>query len=284
MYKLNVAESLSFFARWIKKLFWLNFVFIVLLCFFRIAAWLYFGPSQNIEGHFTEILDALLLGARFDLSLLSLLTLLPLLYLFWVTLRRSERSLENYGQVVRPYFLLTFLLVSLFMVLDFSYFGYLKEHLDLAWLEGLANDPQTELERLAELNTPLFYVGLVGGGLIYIWVVFAFSKSLLKSFRLKQSFISKSSFNYVPAFFLSLALLALGAWGSFHEERLTPSEATFSRNTFVNYLAGNSLLFLLQDYQAPKAAIESNEPNSSRNSNPEQNYEFLEFNPTKDQQ
>lgn len=285
MYKLNVAESLSFFFNWIKKLILANIFFVILLSLIRAATWFHYGDTQGLEGRFIEVLEALLLGLRYDLSLLCVITTLPLFYLFFVTVKRSERSLENYGAIVRPYFLITFFAVSAFLVIDFSFYGHLQAHIGMTWLQSFIQDPHPELSRLWEQTSAAVFVAVAALSLIYIWLSLRISRRIFKAFRLKQSFVQRSAWIYLPSFALALILLFIGAWGTVHQERLLPSEASSSSNSFVNYLAGNSLLFLAQQHEVPKVTDPSHaEPQSYKTIDPNQRYEFLEFNPTKDQQ
>ena len=221
---IQIASSLALWS--LATLFFLSLI--------RLASLLFYSHAANFAGH--DLAKAFLLGLRFDLSTVCYLLVLPALISGpWMGLGTRD-SVVNLSRGLRFYLVVISMLVVILAFVDFIYYSYFQDHLNIM-VFGFFEDDTWALLRTFWTNYPV------------IWIVLSFVaadlaiqrglKALLRA-RPPASWSSPQLW-FLPAQFVCIFLLALGARGSFGLFPLGVADATISTEPFVNYLAFSGL-------------------------------------------
>ncbi len=216
---------------------------------FRVAAVLSYADAHTRSNFSKDLWLALLFGIRFDLTVLGYLLFPPMLLLFALSLTRRPSWLEAFSLWTRPYFLIVILLISFFLSLDFFYYAYFKDHINILVFAFFEDDTEAILKTVWH-NYPLipFLLAMTFGG----WAIWQGLKKIL------PNFVYTTHGAVYPRFFRGLIytaiflLVGLGARGSLGLFPLGPDHTVISSNSFVNYLSYNGILAF---YRATKLKI-----------------------------
>jgi len=233
---LRTISRLPALARFLLTLAAIDFAVFSLM---RAAFWVAFRETLA-EASRGELLEALYLGAKFDLRLVLLL-LLPLALLGWIPLfdparRRAARS------AWLAYLVAAECVVLLLYFVDFGHYAYVGVRLNASLVDHLT--PVSVAARVAWETYPvlpcLLGLGLLTSG--YGWLVRWSARHTLGA---PAEPLGKWARR---AAIVALALLyALGIYGKWSAYPLRWSEAYFSPSEAVAALALNPVLFFLVD-------------------------------------
>ncbi len=231
------------------KFFILNLLFLALAR----GLFLYKFSQELINLPWQELLQAFLLGAQMDSSLLAYLFapffLIGILPFLGVEFSQISRSFFGYLLA------LCFLLVLALTLIDIEFFSVYNSHLNLASIEYLDDDLSVLWDMIWSDYPVVWYAGafvLVSG--IYLFL----SHLIIKSKPLKTRL---TVFNLGKRFVLLLVCLSslfLAARGSLGNDQINWGKAFYSKNNLANQLALNPVFNLYRNiYYAQKIEKEN---------------------------
>ncbi len=236
----------------IRQIIWLQLPFLFLLTVFRGLLFLMYSPGYE-ERYTQEIISAFWLGFRIDLVLVSHLFILPLLLVIFNQIIRNRIPIDTVQKTITLYYVVAGLLVSAIIGMDFGFFSYFNEHINIL-IFGIFEDDTWALIEIAKKNYNLFLITL----LIVLYAVsltFLVRKIMAKQkplkLQLKPIYKAFVYFGLVLLIFLG----ARGSVGTFPLLKLIPDVST---DTFINALPKSGVFELLrangQYWQSHKGA------------------------------
>ncbi|MFD2528316.1 MULTISPECIES: LTA synthase family protein [Polaribacter] len=223
---------------YIKYIF-IHLIFLfAYIFFFRILFYFLFSELDNIA--ISEIKKGFFLGARFDLKL-AVITIFPIAILVLIT-NYKFFSKKIFKIIANIYFLIGYVILTLFFLFDFGYYDYLNIRLDASSLRFLSN---LKISSKVLVESYPIYKGLIGLLLLGI-AVFWFSKFIYNSFTTQKTFIT----NKVKSlyFIVTFLILSFGIYNSFTHYPLRWSQAFFSKNNAVNQFTLNPVLYFFDSF------------------------------------
>ena len=185
------------------------------------------GPFNTIE-----LLHALWIGFRLDLSLLAYTAALPLLYYFLVWIFNWHKKVLS-ASVLRVYLFIVFTLISLMLLGDVAYFSYFSQHISIM-VFGVIDDDTRALMQIAQKNYNLPLLGTVAFAYFFLlgWLL-----------RRRITFVSFQPPFVLQAAFFALAitltlLLGRGTLGTFPLAKKLPE---VSSDMLINMLPQNGV-------------------------------------------
>lgn len=211
----------------------------------RILFWgLYRRPGLS----FTQISEALWLGARFDLTVACYIFSIPLL-LFWAdrtigllpSLESGRGRLRSWiTPLLSPYLILMFTLVSLISMIDVGYYSFYQDRLNVI-LFGFIEDDTWAVVKTIWKNYPVIWITF---GMILLlvgqaWSLHRFSRAALSrpATELRPGWRSLAFLGSF-FFFLGNGVAARGSLGLFP---LSEMDTHISSEDFVNLLSYNPI-------------------------------------------
>ncbi len=237
---------------YIRYIFTNVFFLFVFALLFRVIFYLFFAELNNASS--IEIRKAFLLGIRFDLKL-AILTFFPMAILILiVNFRFFKRSI--YKKIATFYLVLSYLVLTLFYLVDFGYYEYLAIRLDASSLRFLGN---LKISTQVLFESYPVYKGLLGlfilGLLVYLFVKFIYKKfhnstEILMTKKLK-----------VIYFIGTFLVLSFGVYNSFTHFPLRWSQAFLSKNNKVNQFGLNPILYFFDSFAFRSEGVNMDEFN-----------------------
>ena len=234
---------------YIKYIFSSFFLIAAFNLIFRILFYFYSAELNNATSQ--EISNAFWLGIRFDFKLASI-AIFPLAF-FILILNHNFFKRKIYQKIASIYFVLTFLTLSLFYIIDFGYYDYLSIRLDAAslrFLEDLKISSQVLLE-----SYPVFK-GLLGL-IVFVFFIYKLFNFIYKNFQKSLKVIPKKA--KALYFIATFLLLSFSIYNSFTHYPLRWSEAFFSKNNKVNQFALNPVLYFFDSFAFRTEAVNMDE-------------------------
>ncbi len=231
------------------KFFILNLFFLALAR----GLFLYKFSPQLIDLPWQELLQAFIIGAQMDSSLLAYLFapffLIGILPFLGVEFSQISRSLLGYLLA------LCFLLVLLLTLIDIEFFAVYNAHLNLTSVEYLDDDLGVLWEMIWSDYPVIWYTGAF---LLVSAIYLFFSHLIIKSRPLKTRL---TVFNLSKRFVLLIICtggLFLAARGSIGNDQINWGKAFYSQNNMANQLALNPVFNLYRNvYYAQDASSEN---------------------------
>ncbi len=236
------------FSKEILSFFKLILCFFTLAIIFRLLFFFGFKSSSELAYSSSDLWKAFYIGLRFDLRAAIILSL-PF-WFFGYSLKIINALFEEKNRQLflstAPHptiflkiafsFLLS--LYSIFFLIDFGFYDYLKNRMDASAIDFLKN-PTISLQMVSETYPLAYVIPVILAVLISFFLVLHFFTFKEKLFVTGEP-VFKTSFKLkLPLFFLLAAL----AHGKISQYPLRWSEAYFSPNNFISSLGLNPLLY-----------------------------------------
>jgi len=184
---------------------------------------------------YSELLEALWIGVRFDLRL-ACLVVLPIAFIFLIPILNPIHNLIL-RKLSRIYLCAISIVLTLFYTFDLGNYGYLDQRIDLSSFKLLEN-PLISFGMAFE-TYPVFWIAL--GLMIIMWILwkginwaFLFLNDQPRLFRYRDKSIG---------FFIASMIFFFSIWGTFRQYRLLWSDAYFSNDPFIVSVALNPVLY-----------------------------------------
>tara|TARA_Y100001970_G_scaffold71395_1_gene90716 strand:+ start:2174 stop:4057 length:1884 start_codon:yes stop_codon:yes gene_type:complete len=184
---------------------------------------------------YSELLEALWIGIRFDLRL-ACFVVLPIAFIFLIPILNPMNNLFL-RKLSRGYLCAVSILLTLFYTFDLGNYGYLDQRIDLSSFKLLEN-PLISFGMVFE-TYPVFWILL--GLMIVMWMLlkginwaFLFLNDQPKLFRYRDKYVG---------FFIASMIFFFSIWGTFRQYRLLWSDAYFSNDPFIVSISLNPVLY-----------------------------------------
>ncbi len=216
-----------------------NVLFLfVYLVIFRLL--FYFFALENTNFETSELQNAIQLGLRFDLKLAALMVF-PIAILVLIL---NDRFFENqlYRKINTIYWVLTYILLTIFYFFDFGFYDYLNTRIDATALHFTKN-LKISLQVIFE-SYPVF-TGLFGL-LVLGFVLFKIANWHYKKYDIDIIILT---FKKKAIYFVStIIILSFFIYSSFTHYPLRWSQAFFSKNIAINQFALNPVLYFFDSF------------------------------------
>lgn len=198
---------------------------------FRLLAFvLYKSPNHSFLD--SEVLNALVLGFRFDLSTVSYALVIPVLIIGpWIALA-PIRSFVTLLTFTKLFLVLAAFLISFILMVDLIYYSYFQDHLNIL-IFGFFEDDTWAITQTLWRNYPAIRILMALGVFTYLL------KKLMDRFFLKlpnPTNPQSAPLIFVPHFVL-IVIISVLARGGFALFPLGIADTNISKDPFVNHLA-----------------------------------------------
>jgi len=221
----------------IKFLVLLTAVEVIVLTLFRVAfffAFLKYGENFSYE----QVLYSFWLGFRFDLQLVIIINL-PILLLSPIPIIGIFKSLfAKYFWLI--YILLSNIFIIIIYIINFAYYDFFKKMVDSSIIRYFY-DIKDALTMVKE-GYPLISVSIIS--FISFVIIFIFLKKLYESINSQNDIQMNKAVKRVVYTVFVIIYIFLG-YGKFELYPWRWSEAFYSTNTFLSYLASNPVTYFV---------------------------------------
>jgi phosphoglycerol transferase MdoB-like AlkP superfamily enzyme len=207
---------------------------------YRFVFFSYYGKNSGLtwSKNLLEILNAFFMGLRFDLSVIGIVNVLPAVIFIIVFLTGISFALKYFILFLRHYYLLCIGTIVVLFFIDFNFYAYFKDHLNIL-IYGVLEDDTSALMKTFGSDYNLF---LIFFSLFLTFVsIFIFLKKTLK-FKTYDFKFPKFLNKFLISLTISTIIFA-SARGTFGKLPLGDC-ATISSNAFLNQTAINCVYTL----------------------------------------
>lgn len=229
-----------YYWRWLKSLFYLFLIFIILTTSARLFFVLYFGSFSTLMSHLPEMKKAFFLGLRFDLIPLAYVNAVPFILLNLGYFLPGKKVIKALRFLIISFLFAGYLLIAWSYVFDYGFYSYFQEHLNILFFGFFEDDTKALLISIHK-NYNLFIVLTV----VFIchFILFKLIKLLFSPFDFDLK-VRKKPLAISFTFMIGLTLIAFLGRGNFTRLPLSIEDAHISENEFINETALNGLLTL----------------------------------------
>ena len=240
--------------QFIKRIITLNIIFALIMTVYRIIFTFYYSSWSNLSGYLNDLIQAFILGVRYDCAILAYINSLVTLFfiIFWFI--GKQKPFIKFVKSLKYYYTIFFGFIITLLCIDFGFYSYFQNHMNILMFGVFEDDTQALFSTIAE-NYPVVWVGI---GFILIFVFVYFLTKLTVEKKVIGYYIEKTKI-YIKIIF-ALILLSVNfiiARGSFGLFPLGVDNAEISTNTFINKVAINGIYTL-------QAAIEARSKEKDR--------------------
>ncbi len=240
--------------QFIKKIITLNIIFALIMTIYRIIFTFYYSSWSNLSGYLSDLIQAFILGVRYDCAILAYINSLVTLFfiIFWFI--GKQKPFVKFVKSLKYYYTIFFGSIVTLLCIDFGFYSYFQNHMNILMFGVFEDDTQALFSTIVE-NYPVVWVGI---GFILIFVFVYFLTKIVVEKKVIGYYIEKTKI-YIKII-LALILLSVNfiiARGSFGLFPLGVDNAEISTNTFINKVAINGIYTL-------QAAIEARSKEKDR--------------------
>lgn len=244
----------------------------------RILWFFTYRKGDELPTFFNDLLLALWLGARFDLSAFCHLSAVSFLFwLFWLIAGPSSwgKTMLSFQRYLWCGLLL---LLAAILAADFTFYGYFQDHFN-ALIFGLIQDDTQAILKTVWKNYPVIKITLVTITIYWLLNQWLIRLWTLSSARSRWPFLKR-----LPLVVLSFFVIGLGARGTLGLFPLEIMHTAISSNAFINTLSfngGHALVRAIQLYDQQRQSWDENLIQLGYRENPDQAIrDFQESHPT----
>lgn len=223
----------------LKKIILLNVAFLFVGLGFRIIFLVSFGPWTELAKLPDELLNAFVLGARFDLTVLCYINSIPVLWMLILSLVHQTHRLQNLKKFLIYYYSFMLFIVVTVSAMDLGFYSYFQDHLNIIFF-GLWEDDAVANFKIFWKNYP--FVTILT---IFIFMIVLMHQLIRWHFQFSLPKIQVKSYwdslKLSSIFFSVFLVNGLGARGSLGLFPLTEMDTGISQNIFINKLSFNGV-------------------------------------------
>ncbi|WP_203970333.1 LTA synthase family protein [Capnocytophaga stomatis] len=221
-----ISSGLKYFAYFFLFFLINRFVFLYV-----------YGNYEQLLSHKTDLVQAFLMGGRFDISVICY-GFLPLA-LFWLISLFIKKSFSQKFENIYLNFCKYYLLFALFVftslqIIDFFFYQFFQSHINILFF-GIFNDDTSAVLHSVWTDYPILMILLVFTLVFISFLVF--HKFIYRSFQQNTNRISKTASICLLLIFPSFIIGMRGSLGVFTLQR---DHTNVSSNTFINSLCYNA--------------------------------------------
>lgn len=217
----------------------LFFINLIIMSGFRLATLLYYGDLKVLLQSPGDLLHAFVLGLRFDLSALCYLLALALIiyyFIFW-----HDKVRPYWKSFFTWYWSVGFIAFSIILGLDFGYYSYFQDHINILAF-GLFEDDTVALLWTMWKNYPILW--LLAATILYCWFIFHLTRTLINKPSDLQLTVRLPG--KIALHVLTILIISLGARGGWALFPLSHGDTAITTNPFINHLSYNGFHALIR--------------------------------------
>ncbi len=228
------SKVLSYFLK--NALFFLLVFFISRLVFL-----ISYGNDAVLLDEQQGILNAFVIGARFDISAICygfLPLVLGLLISLFIPQQKDQGFKKIFSNITKYYLLVVLVVYVTLIIIDYFFYQFFQSHINLLFF-GIFNDDTTAVLTSVWTDYPLFIIALIYVAAIVSWLLWnsITAKQFKNSNKTYNKILSVVALLFFPLFFVGMR----GSVGTFTLRR---EHTNVSKNEFVNSLCYNALYSL----------------------------------------
>jgi len=215
--------------------------FVLLFALGRLIFLFSYGTSEVFEHEKGKIVEAFIVGARFDVSAICY-GFLPLV-LFWLSSlfipKKYELGFSKAYEIFARYYLLFATVVFLtLIIIDYFFYQFFQSHINLLFF-GIFNDDTQAVLTSVWTDYPLFSIALVYATVVVAWLFWSkrVKRKVIKPAQSRAKVYGLIGLLIFPLFFIGMR----GSLGVFTLRR---EHTNISKNEFVNSLCYNAMYSL----------------------------------------
>lgn len=236
-----MIERLHFYQQFIKRFIVFGAVSLIGLSLIRMVWFLTYNRGDEWQSFSRDILNAFLLGLRFDLSAFCYLNMVPILILSSWLYSGPSHTPVILKKILSHLWSLWLIFAIYIIAVDFVYYSYFQDHINVL-IFGFFTDDTRALISTFWNNYPV----------VWIFAFFALSYylifKLLHGWLLSMTSMPEKTHSSLSNFKLSLFLplltilsVGLGARGSISLFPLGVMDTAISQNQFINQIPLNGV-------------------------------------------
>ncbi|MGA2090940.1 MAG: hypothetical protein ABSH12_05715, partial [Endomicrobiales bacterium] len=244
-------EDISFLRilRFAGRVVLLNASILFFMSAFRLVFCLYYGNAAYLSSHTAYVIQAFFTGMRYDLAVLAYINSIVTGTFLLVWMIRSETLFRKWQKVVRWYYFVVFASVFIILCIDFGFFSYFKNHINIL-IFGILEDDIRALWSTMFASYDLYLVGAGFVGLIacVFFIVFRIMRfkgphQLTDAYQIIAHTNTRIS-GWTKASIMAGLIIAnfIAAHGSFILFPPGSTDAEKSPNLFINTLCLNGVV------------------------------------------
>jgi len=230
----------------LKKLITVYILFLVLMTIFRVVFFSYYSELNSFIEYRFDIFKMLFLGFRIDLTVIGYIQVLPSLVLIVLYYLKKESLYKSFYAFLIYYLFICFTIVTLFISIDFGFYSYFKERINILFF-GLFEDDTFALMQTFWQNYSVVWILTIFA--IYLITLFLIIKKIFKQENKENSliFLLKAPslfflFLILFNFFIIRGTLGMYPIGGKMVENV-------STNEYINKMSQNSLRAFINAYK-----------------------------------
>ncbi len=231
MNEIFMSKTLNIF----KKLILAHILFLVLMSLFRGVFFLYYSPLDSVEAYSFDIIKAFFLGFRLDLTVIGYIQALPTIVLVVLYYIKSEKLLELSKKFFVIYLFITYFIVSLFLCIDFGFYSYFKEHINILLFGFFDDDTKALLVTFWQNYNVILILSIF---FVYLVTLFYLINKIFQSKDTNITIFNVFRFSaiiFILMFILNF-LAIRGTLGMYPLGKMIPNVST---NEFINKVSHN---------------------------------------------
>lgn len=220
-----------------KKLVFVHLFFLLIMSIYRVVFFFYYNPHNDLSSYIVDILKALFLGFRLDLTVIGYIQVIPTILLIVLYYINKETWLKIFDKLLLAYIFMMYTIVAFLIAADFGFYSYFKDHINIIFF-GLIDDDTWALMQTFWQN----YNVVLILSLFFIYLVFIFiviKKVISSNNILAKSFFGLQKMWAVFIIIFVLNFLAIrGTLGMYPLGKMLPN---ISEDHYINQIAMNGV-------------------------------------------
>ncbi|WP_323593418.1 LTA synthase family protein [Aliarcobacter butzleri] len=236
--------SLSQTLNLLKKLFFIHVIFLCFMSIFRLVFFLYYSELNSFSGYYLDILKAMFLGFRVDLTVIGYLQIIPTITLVIFYYLKKERVNKFLDSFLIYYIFICYFIVTILLCADFGFYSYFKDHINVLFFGLFEDDTKALMQTFWENYNVLYILGIF---FIYLIMLFFLIKNIFskKSKEISSFFGLKNPWLIFLIFLVINFLMIRGTLGMYPLGKMIPNVST---NDYINKMSQNGVRAFITAY------------------------------------
>ncbi|MFX4284763.1 LTA synthase family protein [Aliarcobacter butzleri] len=236
--------SLSQTLNLLKKLFFIHVIFLCFMSIFRLVFFLYYSELNSFSGYYLDILKAMFLGFRVDLTVIGYLQIIPTITLVIFYYLKKERVNKFLDSFLIYYIFICYFIVTILLCADFGFYSYFKDHINVLFFGLFEDDTKALMQTFWENYNVLYILGIF---FIYLIMLFFLIKNIFskKSKEISSFFGLKNPWLIFLIFLVINFLMIRGTFGMYPLGKMIPNVST---NDYINKMSQNGVRAFITAY------------------------------------
>ncbi|MFW3406930.1 LTA synthase family protein [Aliarcobacter butzleri] len=236
--------SLSQTLNLLKKLFFIHVIFLCFMSIFRLVFFLYYSELNSFSGYYLDILKAMFLGFRVDLTVIGYLQIIPTITLVIFYYLKKEKVNKFLDSFLIYYIFICYFIVTILLCADFGFYSYFKDHINVLFFGLFEDDTKALMQTFWENYNVLYILGIF---FIYLIMLFFLIKNIFskKSKEISSFFGLKNPWLIFLIFLVINFLMIRGTFGMYPLGKMIPNVST---NDYINKMSQNGVRAFITAY------------------------------------